>query len=68
MRVSIPQSEGKLLAMVEARAKILNREYKRDRVELTVEGPESMLRRVEQFRVGGKSQFTTEPRRTRRKA
>jgi GTP-binding protein HflX len=68
MRVSIPQSEGKLLATVEARAKILSREYKRDRVELTVEGPESMLRRVEQFRVGGKSQFTTEPRRTRRKA
>ncbi|HKT23359.1 MAG TPA: GTPase HflX, partial [Terriglobales bacterium] len=68
LRVSIPQSEGKLLATIEAGGKILNREYKKDRVELTVEGPESLLRRVEQFRVGEKNQFTTEPRRTRSKA
>lgn len=68
LRVRIPQSEGKLLATIEAGGKILNREYKKDRVELTVEGPESLLRRVEQFRVGEKNQFTTEPRRTRSKA
>jgi GTP-binding protein HflX len=68
VQVSIPQSEGKLLAMVEARGKILNREYKKDRVKLTVEGPESLLRRIEPFRIGEKSRFTTEPRRTRRKA
>jgi len=68
VRVSIPQSEGKLLAMIEARGKILNREYKRDHVELTVEGPESLLRKIEQFRIGEKGQCTTEARRTRRKA
>ena len=67
MRVSIPQSEGKLLAMIEARGKILNREYRRDRVELTIEGPESLLRRLERFRVAGGAQFTTEARRTQRK-
>jgi len=66
-RVSIPQSEGKLLAMIEARAKILNREYKRDQVELTVEGPESLLRRVERFRFSERNQFTTETRRARRR-
>ena len=67
MRVSIPQSEGKLLAMVEARGKILNREFRKDRVELTVEGPESLLRKLEQFCVTLPNQFTTEPRRTQRK-
>ena len=50
MRVSIPQSEGKLLALIEARGKILNREFRRDHVELTVEGPESLLRRLLSFR------------------
>ncbi|HEU5233347.1 MAG TPA: GTPase HflX [Terriglobales bacterium] len=68
MTVSIPQSEGKLLATIEARGKILNREFRRDRVDLTVEGPESLLRNLERFRVGIANQFTTEPRRTRRKA
>ena len=66
VQVSIPQSEGKLLAMVE-RGKILNREYKKDRVELTIEGPESLLRKLERFRVSLPNQFTTETRRTRRK-
>ncbi len=53
--LSIPQSEGKVLAMIEARGKILNREYKQDRVELTVEGPESLLRRLKEFRIEKKS-------------
>src|SRR6185312_6558804 len=47
--VSIPQNEGKLLAMVEGRGKILKREYTGDRVELTVEGPSSLLRQVQSF-------------------
>jgi GTP-binding protein HflX len=67
VQVSIPQSEGKLLAMAEARGTILNREYNKDRVELTVEGPESLLRKLERFRVSLPNQFTTETRRTRRK-
>jgi len=67
MRVSIPQSEGKLLATIEARGKILNREFRRDRVKLTVEGPESLLRKLERFRVALPNQLTTETRRTQRK-
>ncbi len=67
LHVSIPQSEGKLLAIVEARAKILNREFRRDRVELTVEGPESLLRKLQGFRLAQPNQFTTKTRRTRTK-
>jgi GTPase len=51
IEVSIPQNEGKLLAMVEGRGKILKREYAGDRVQLTVEGPSSLLRRVQDFQV-----------------
>jgi len=49
--VSIPQNEGKLLAMVESRGKILKREYTGDRVQLTVEGPSSLLRQVQSFQI-----------------
>ena len=50
MSVSVPQSEGKLLAMIEARGNILERAYKRDHVQLTVEGPRSLLRHLQSFR------------------
>ena len=49
IEISVPQSEGKVLAMIEARANILNREYRHDRVQLTVEGPRSLLRRLRDF-------------------
>ena len=49
IEISVPQSEGKTLAMIEAGAKILNREYKHDCVHLTVEGPKSLLRRLQDF-------------------
>jgi GTP-binding protein HflX len=49
MAVSIPQSEGKLLAMIEARANVLSRSYKRERAEFTLEAPESLLRRLKRF-------------------
>jgi GTP-binding protein HflX len=48
--VSIPQSEGKLLSMIEARGIVLNREYKNDQVHLAVEGPQSLLRQLKRFR------------------
>jgi GTPase len=53
MEIKLPQSEGKLLAMIQARANVLHRSYKRDQVHLTVEGPESLLRQLERFCVGG---------------
>jgi len=49
MDIEVPQSEGKLLAMIEARANILHRSYKGDQVHLTVEAPQSLLRRLERY-------------------
>jgi len=49
----IPQSEGRALASLEAHAVILRREYSGDgiSVELEVNAPESLLRRLAEFRV-----------------
>ena len=49
IEIRVPQSKGKVLAMIEAGAKILNREYRQDCVHLTVEGPKSLLRRLQDF-------------------
>ena len=45
----IPQSEGKALATIEAKARIYAREYRDGYVELEVEAPESLLRRMKSF-------------------
>jgi GTP-binding protein HflX len=42
----VPQKEGKALAMLEAKARIHSRAYKDGAVELEVEAPESVMRRV----------------------
>ena len=49
MKLKIPQTEGKLLAMLEAKAVILSRKYQAGSVLLEVEAPESALRRVKEF-------------------
>ncbi|MGB7584462.1 MAG: GTPase HflX [Terriglobales bacterium] len=46
IRLRVPQKEGKTLAMLEARARIYSRTYKGGLVELEVEAPESVVRRV----------------------
>jgi GTP-binding protein HflX len=46
VRVRIPQKEGKALALLEARARISSRKYTDGAVELDVEAPESVVRRV----------------------
>ena len=46
IRLRVPQKEGKTLAMLEARARIYSRAYKDGLVELEVEAPESVVRRV----------------------
>src|SRR3954469_14171867 len=51
MKLSIPQSEGKMLAQVEAKTNILSREFKGEEVRLEVEGPQSYLRELEKFKV-----------------
>ena len=45
----IPQEQGKLLALLEAKARIYSRKYKDGAVQLEVEAPASVLRRVGEF-------------------
>lgn len=42
LRVRIPQSEGKLLAQIEARARVLKRTYRDSAVQMELEAPESL--------------------------
>jgi len=49
IHLRVPQTEGKMLAMLEARARIYSRKYKDGAVELEVEAPESVVRRVREF-------------------
>ena len=49
VKLRVPQSEGKLLAMLEARARILSRQYRQGTVLLEVQAPESVMREVEKF-------------------
>ncbi len=49
MHLRVPQEEGKTLAMLEAKARIYSRKYKDGAVELEVEAPASVVRRVREF-------------------
>jgi GTPase len=49
VQLRIPQKEGKTLAMLEARARIYSRKYKEGAVELEVDAPASVVRRVRDF-------------------
>ena len=49
IRLRIPQNEGKLLALLEARARIYSRKYRDGAVELEAEAPESVVRRVREW-------------------
>ncbi len=49
VHLRIPQSEGKLLALLEAKARIHSREYKDGAVELEAEAPESVVRKIREF-------------------
>ncbi|HEY6337545.1 MAG TPA: GTPase HflX [Candidatus Sulfotelmatobacter sp.] len=51
VRLSVPQKEGKTLAMLEAKARIYSRKYKDGAVEMEVEAPESVMRRVREWAV-----------------
>jgi GTP-binding protein HflX len=52
VRLRVPQKEGKTLALLEAKARIYSRQYKDGAVELEVEAPESVVRRVREWVVG----------------
>ena len=49
VKLTVPVSDGKSLALLEARAQILEREYRDEEVLLEVDVPESVLRRVKQY-------------------
>ncbi|MCU1311069.1 MAG: GTP-binding protein HSR1-related protein [Candidatus Angelobacter sp.] len=49
MQLLIPQSEGKVLAQIEAKTHVLSRSFRGGNVRLEVQGPESYLRNLERF-------------------
>jgi GTP-binding protein HflX len=51
VHLRVPQKEGKMLAMLEARARIYSRKYKDGAVEFEVDAPESVVRRVREWMV-----------------
>lgn len=51
LRIRVPQSEGKLLAQIEARARVLKRAYRNSAVQMEVEAPESLARTLQPFMV-----------------
>jgi GTPase len=55
VKLRIPQDEGKALALLEAKSRIYSRHYKDGSVELEVEAPESVLRRMRQWVVEGRN-------------
>jgi GTP-binding protein HflX len=52
VHLSVPQKEGKTLAMLEAKARIYSRKYRDGAVQLEVEAAESVVRRVREWVVG----------------
>jgi GTP-binding protein HflX len=49
VHLRVPQKEGKTLALLEAKARIYSRAYKDGLVELEVEAPESVVRKVREW-------------------
>jgi GTP-binding protein HflX len=55
IRIRVPQSEGKLLALIESRAHILKRSYRDAKVQMDVEAPESLARQLREYEVKTRS-------------
>jgi GTP-binding protein HflX len=55
LRIRVPQSEGKLLALIESRAHILSRSYRESKVQMEVEAPESLARVLREYEVRTRS-------------
>lgn len=49
VKLTVPVSDGKALSVLEAGARILEREYKNEDVFIEVQAPESVLRRVKKY-------------------
>jgi GTPase len=66
LQVRVPQSEGKLLAQIEARAHVLHREYRDSTVQMELDAPESLARTLDHYAARAKAQHRTEARRRAR--
>ena len=55
LRIRVPQSEGKLLAQIEARANVAKRVYRDSAVQMEVDAPESLARVLDAYAVKTKS-------------
>jgi GTP-binding protein HflX len=67
MRIRVPQSEGKLLAQIEARAKVAKRVYRDSTVQMEVDAPESLARVLDAYTVKSRTYHgVTESRRKAR--
>ena len=67
LRIRVPQSEGKLLAQIEARANVAKRVYRDSAVQMEVDAPESLARVLDAYAVKSKTYHgVTEPRRKAR--
>jgi GTP-binding protein HflX len=49
VQLRVPQSEGKALALLDAKARVLSRNYGEGYVDLDVQAAQSVIRRVKQF-------------------
>jgi GTPase len=49
LRIRVPQSEGKLLAQIEARGHVTKRAFRDSAVEMEVDAPESLARVLDQY-------------------
>jgi GTP-binding protein HflX len=52
IHLRVPQGDGKMLALLEARARIYSRKYTDGAVELEADAPESVVRRVKSYVTG----------------
>ncbi len=52
VRLRVPQAEGKMLALVQSRARVFSREYQDGFVEMEAQAPESLLRKLKSYVVG----------------
>ena len=49
VRLSVPQQEGKALALIAARARVFSRSFRDGSVEMEIQAPDSVLRRLQKF-------------------
>jgi GTP-binding protein HflX len=49
VKLRVPQSEGKVLSLLDAKARVFSRQYRQGTVLLEAQVPESLLRRVKRF-------------------